>query len=233
MPRKESIRGMFDSIAPTYDRLNHLLSLGVDRLWRRRAIREIVDGSPQRILDLACGTGDFAIEEALAAGQGSRITGADISEGMMELVMRKAARAGVHDRITLRQADAEALPFADGSFHRVSCAFGVRNFEHREKALQECLRVLAPGGRLVVLELSIPENRFVSALYKLYFVHILPLIGGVVSGDRKAYRYLASSVQAFPRPARFCSMLSEAGFAKVRSRSLSFGICQMYIADKY
>ena len=130
MPNKKHIREMFDGIAPSYDRLNHLMSFNVDKRWRKRALKEVVDGSVQQILDVACGTGDSTIAIAKAAGSGSRVTGVDISEGMMALVMEKAAHEGVHDRIRLKVADGENLPFEDGSFHRVTCAFGIRNFEH-------------------------------------------------------------------------------------------------------
>ena len=146
MPKKEKIQQMFDGIAPSYDKLNHVMSLNVDKLWRRHALKEIVDGTPQQILDVACGTGDSTISIAAAAHPGSRVIGADISEGMMALVMEKAAKAGVHDRIRLQVADGENLPYEEGTFHRVTCAFGIRNFEHKEKGLEEFLRVLTPGG---------------------------------------------------------------------------------------
>ena len=133
MPKKEKVREMFDHIAPSYDKLNHILSLNVDKLWRRHALKEIVDGTPQRILDVACGTGDSTISIAKAAAEGSKVIGADISEGMMALVKGKAEKAGVGDRITLQVADGEALPYGEGTFDRVTCAFGIRNFEHKEK----------------------------------------------------------------------------------------------------
>ena len=232
MPRKEKIQQMFDDIAPSYDRLNHLMSLDVDKWWRRRALKEIVDGTPQQILDVACGTGDSTIAIARAAGSGSRVTGVDISEGMMALVMRKAAHEGVHDRIRLQVADGENLPFAEGSFHRVFCAFGIRNFEHKELGLKEFYRVLKPGGKVVILELSLPENRPLRGLYNVYFQHILPWIGGRVSGNKDAYRYLPASVQAFPSPERFCTMMWAAGFTRVRHRSLSLGLCRMFVGEK-
>jgi len=232
MPKKEKIQQMFDDIAPSYDRLNHLMSLDVDKWWRRRALKEIVDGTPQQILDVACGTGDSTIAIAQAAGSGSRVTGVDISEGMMALVMRKAAHEGVHDRIRLQVADGENLPFAEGSFHRVFCAFGIRNFEHKEQGLKEFNRVLKPGGKAVILELSLPENRLLRRLYNLYFQHILPWVGGLVSGNKDAYRYLPASVQAFPSPDRFCTLMWEAGFTRVRHRSLSMGLCRMFVGEK-
>ncbi len=232
MPKKEKVREMFDSIAPTYDRLNHVLSLNVDKLWRRHALQEIVDGTPQRILDVACGTGDSTISIAKAAAEGSTVVGADISEGMMALVKGKAAKAGVGERISLQVADGEALPYEEGTFDRVTCAFGIRNFEHKEKGLEEFLRVLKPGGKAVVLELSVPQNRLVRWAYDLYFQHVLPRIGGAVSGDRAAYKYLPASVHNFPSPNDFCRMMAEAGFRNVRCRTFSFGLCRMFVGER-
>ena len=194
MPKKEKVREMFDNIAPNYDKLNHVLSMNIDKLWRRHALKEIVDGTSQRILDVACGTGDSTVSIAKAAAEGSEVIGVDISEGMMALVKGKAEKAGVENRISLQVADGEALPYEEGAFDRVTCAFGIRNFEHKEKGLSEFLRVLKPGGRAVILELSVPQNRLVRWAYDLYFLHILPRIGGAVSGDKAAYRYLPASV---------------------------------------
>lgn len=232
MPKKEKIQEMFDGIAPSYDKLNHVMSLNVDKLWRKHALKEIVDGTPQQILDVACGTGDSTIAIAAAAGSGSRVIGADISEGMMALVMEKAAHEGVHDRIRLQVADGENLPYEEGSFHRVTCAFGIRNFEHKEKGLQEFYRVLKPGGKAVILELSVPRNKTVRWFYDLYFMHILPWIGGLVSGNKAAYQYLPASVHAFPSPQVFCNMLSDAGFSRVSHKAFTFGLCRMYIGVK-
>lgn len=231
MPKKEKIREMFDGIAPSYDRLNHIMSLNVDKVWRRHALKQIVDGTPQRLLDVACGTGDSTISVAVAAAEGSVVTGVDISEGMMALVMDKARKAGVADRIRLQVADGEALPFADGSFHRVTCAFGIRNFEHKEKGLAEFRRVLCPGGRAVILELSVPQNRVIRWFYDLYFLHVLPWIGGVVSGDKAAYKYLPASVHAFPAPGEFCTMMREAGFSRVSHKAFTLGLCRMYVGE--
>ena len=232
MPKKEHVRKMFDGIAPSYDRLNHLMSLGVDRRWRRRALREIVDGTAQQVLDVACGTGDSTIAVAHAAASGSLVTGVDISEGMMALVAEKAEKAGVADRIRLAVADGEDRPFPNASFDRVTCAFGIRNFEHKEQGLREFHRVLKPGGRAVILELSVPRNRVVRWFYDLYFLHVLPWIGGLVSGDKAAYRYLPASVHAFPSPDGFCGMLRGAGFTDVRHKALTFGLCRLYIGEK-
>jgi len=232
MPKKESVRSMFDAIAPSYDRLNHVLSLDVDRLWRRHALRYIVDGTPQRILDVACGTGDSTVVAAKAAADGSQVIGVDISEGMLAFVREKAEKAGVADRVSVETGDGEALRFEDATFDRVTCAFGIRNFEHKDRGLAEMYRVLKPGGRLVILELSIPKSRFVRRLYDLYFLHILPWIGGKVSGEKAAYRYLPASVHHFPAPEAFTEMIRSAGFSSARFRTLSLGLCRLYLGEK-
>ena len=232
MPRKEKVREMFDHIAPTYDKLNHVLSMNVDKLWRAYALKEIVDGTPQRILDVACGTGDSTISVAKAAAPGSEVVGVDISEGMMALVEGKAEKAGVGDRIRLQVADGEELPYGDGTFDRVTCAFGIRNFEHKEKGLTEFFRVLKPGGKAVVLELSVPRIRVVRWAYDLYFSRLLPRIGGAVSGDRAAYRYLPASVHNFPSPKDFCRMMETVGFRDVRCRTFTFGLCRLFVGTR-
>ena len=232
MPRKENVREMFDNIAPTYDKLNHVLSMNVDKLWRRHALQEIVDGTAQRILDIACGTGDSTISIAKAAAEGSEVIGADISEGMMALVEGKAddQPAVAQDGQTV--ADGEDLPYGEGTFDRVTCAFGIRNFEHKEQGLAEFLRVLKAGGKAVILELSVPQNRLVRWGYDLYFLHVLPGIGGAVSGNRAAYKYLPASVHNFPSPSDFCRMMEQAGFRNVRCRTFSFGLCRMFVGER-
>ena len=220
---------MFDSIAASYDKLNHIMSLDVDKIWRRHALKYIVDGTPQNILDVACGTGDSTIAAAKAAAEGSKVIGVDISEGMMALVEGKAVEAGVADRITTEVGDGENLRFEDGSFDRVTCAFGIRNFENKEKGLSEFHRVLKPGGKVVILELSVPQNKVLRWLYDLYFMHVLPWIGGIISGDKTAYKYLPSSVHNFPPPEEFCSMMRDAGFSSVSSKTLTFGLCRLFI----
>ena len=232
MLKKEKVQQMFDNIAPTYDKLNHIMSLSVDKLWRRHALKEIVDGTPQRILDVACGTGDSTISIARAAAEGTKVTGADISEGMMALVLEKAGKAGVKDRIDLQVADGEALPYEDGTFDRVTCAFGIRNFEHKEKGLAEFRRVLKPGGKAVILELSVPQNRVIRWVYDLYFLHILPWVGGSISGDKAAYRYLPASVHNFPAPNDFCAMMEAAGFRSVRCKTFTLGLCRMFVGER-
>lgn len=231
MAKKEGIRKLFDNIAPDYDRLNHILSLNIDKGWRRKAVKELVDtAGPLEILDVACGTGDFTIEIAQKAPAGSKVTGIDLSEGMMAIGREKIKAAGV-DAVMV-QGDCEELPYNDDTFHRISVGFGVRNFEHLQIGLNEMYRVLTPGGKLVILELSVPSNPIVRWCYKLYFLNILPTIGGWISGDRGAYEYLPASVLKFPAPDKFIPMLQQAGFSKVIHRSLTLGICRMYIGIK-
>jgi len=231
MAKKEGIRNLFDNIAPDYDKLNHILSLNIDKGWRRKAVKELVDTTgPLKILDVACGTGDFTIELAQKAPAGSKVTGIDLSEGMMKIGREKIKAAGV-DAVMV-QGDCEELPYNDGTFHRISVGFGVRNFEHLEIGLKQMYRVLCNGGKLVILELSVPSNPIVRWCYKLYFLKILPTIGGWISGDRGAYEYLPASVLRFPAPNKFIPMLHKAGFKNVIHRSLTLGICRMYIGLK-
>lgn len=231
MPKKENIQSLFNSIAPDYDRLNHILSCNIDRIWRRKAVREMMDGrEPLAVLDVACGTGDFTMAIARHAPCGSRVLGIDLSEEMMEEGRRKLAAANIE--ATMEYGDCEALAYDDNTFDRVSVGFGIRNFEHQEAGLREMLRVLKPGGKLVVLELSVPSNALLRWGYKLYFLHVLPLIGGLVSGNRSAYEYLPVSVLNFPPPAKFMAMMRAAGFSAVRHRALTFGVCRMYIGVK-
>lgn len=233
---------MFDSIAGDYDSLNHILSLDVDKIWRRRALKRIVDApAPVRVLDLACGTGDFSIAIAKAVGEpsrttssatGSHVTGVDLSEGMLAVMREKVGKAGLADMISIEEGDGEALRFPDNTFDRVTIAFGIRNFENREKGLREMLRVLKPGGRLVILELSRPENKIIRWFYDLYFLHILPKIGGKVSGDKAAYAYLPASVAAFPGKKEFMATMREAGFRTVTHKAFTLGVCRMYTGEK-
>lgn len=232
MAKKEGIKRLFDNIAPDYDKLNHILSLNIDKGWRKRAVREITDVSAaQNILDVACGTGDFTIEIARYAAAGSRIVGIDISEGMLEIGREKVKRASLTN-VEMFEGDCEALQYEDSSFDRISVGFGVRNFEHLEIGLGEMYRVLVKGGKLVILELSVPSNAFLRWCYKLYFLRILPAIGGFVSGNRGAYEYLPASVLNFPAPDRFIAMMKAAGFAVVEHTPLTFGICRMYVGKK-
>ena len=231
MAKKEGVRKLFDNIAPDYDKLNHILSLNIDKGWRKKAVREMVDtAEPLKVLDVACGTGDFTIEIAQKVAQGSQVLGVDISEGMMAVGREKIQKAGVLAQLSV--VDCEDLPYADNTFDRISVGFGVRNFEHLELGLSQMYRVLTPGGKLVILELSVPSNAFIRWCYKLYFLKILPAIGGMISGDRGAYEYLPASVLRFPAPDKFISMLKFAGFTTVEHTPLTLGICRMYVAKK-
>ena len=228
-----SIAALFNSIAPSYDRLNHLLSLGIDKSWRRRAIKLIANPSrPQQILDIACGTGDFSITLARKAHPQAHVTGIDLSEGMLQVMRQKVAKTGLQGKISAQLGNSEQLPFPDKSFDCASIAFGIRNFAHREAALAEILRVLKPGGKLVILELSVPQNRLLRALYSFYFVRILPLIGGLVSGNRSAYRYLPASVLKFPQKQEWMQTMRNCQFVQVSHRSLTLGICRLYAAQR-
>ena len=231
MGKKEGIRRLFNSIASDYDRLNHILSLNIDKGWRRKAVKEIADkDSPVKVLDVACGTGDFTIEIAKKVSAGSEVIGVDISEGMMEIGKEKMLKAGVTAEMTV--ADCEALPYDQNTFDRIAVGFGVRNFEHLDLGLREMCRVLKPDGKLVILELSLPSNRLVRGCYMLYFQKILPMVGGFLSGDRGAYEYLRTSVLRFPAPDKFIEMLKSAGFEQVEHKPLTFGICRMYVCHK-
>lgn len=243
MPKKEGIQILFDKISPEYDRLNHILSMNIDKRWRKKAARRIISSSrPLKILDVACGTGDFSIALASRAlklnAAGTRITGIDISEGMMRVGRRKIRKAGFAPEsagkvtVDMALADCEDLPYPDGSFDRITAGFGVRNFEHLEKGLSEMSRVLCDGGRLVILELSVPSNAIIRWFYQLYFMRVLPKVGGKVSGNRGAYEYLPASVLRFPGPDKFIPMLKRAGFREVLHKPLSFGICRMYVCGK-
>ncbi len=229
--KKEEVRDMFDRIAPRYDLLNHTLSLNIDRLWRRRVVCEVRRSNPARVLDMATGTGDLAIELARRL-PGVHVTGVDLSERMLAEARRKVARSGLAGRIDLRQGDAEH-PAADaGMFDAATVAFGVRNFGDLDAGLRGLAGALRPGGRIVVLEFSRPRNRIFRALYEFYTQRILPLVGGAVSHDRRAYAYLPASVGAFPLPEAFVERLAQAGFRDCRARSVSGGIAYLYIGEK-
>lgn len=228
MPKTEKIRSMFDSIAPSYDSLNHLFSLGVDKSWRRRSLRYVFG---PRVLDIACGTGDYSVDIARRV-DGAAVTGLDLSEGMLEVMRTKVSKLGLSDKISTMQGDCTHMPFEDGAFDCVTIGFGIRNFEDRPACLREILRVLRPGGRLVILELSVPENRVLRWLYCLYFQHIMPVVGGWISGDRAAYRYLPASVLAFPPREEWMGIMKDAGYTRVQHRAFTFGLCRMYIGEK-
>lgn len=232
MPQKETIRRMFDDIAPGYDALNHIMSLGADRGWRKRAIRKMgCRGKDAVVLDLACGTGDFSLELAGNTGPGAKIYAVDISEGMLDEMRRKVEKEGTGPKIEIITSPAEELPFPDGMFDYVSVAFGIRNFEDREKALRGIHRVLKKGGTLAILELSVPEGRLLRGLYNIYFKNILPLIGKRISGNGPAYSYLPASVAAFPGRKEWIQTMKRCGFDNVVHSAFTFGICRLYLAS--
>lgn len=229
--KKKQVSKMFDSIAHKYDFLNHFLSLGIDKFWRRKAIRLLAESNPQLILDVATGTADVAILTARMVPE-SKITGIDISPQMLQVGRNKILKENLQDRIDLIDGDAEKLPFGDNIFDAVTVAYGVRNFEDLEAGLGEINRVLKKNGKLVVIEFSKPTVFPVKQLYYLYFKYILPLIGKVTSKDPKAYRYLFESVQAFPDGKDFISILKKTGFNQNQCISLTLGICSIYIGTK-
>jgi demethylmenaquinone methyltransferase/2-methoxy-6-polyprenyl-1,4-benzoquinol methylase len=234
--KKQRVERMFDDIAPTYDALNHILSLGIDRGWRRKVVKAVADSFDENgvrfgILDVATGTGDLAIALARRLPQAS-VTGVDISEKMLAVGREKVLRAGLSGRVALQTGDAEKLDFADGDFDGVTVAFGVRNFGDIPAGLGEMRRVLRPGGRCFVLEFSEPTVPVFGRIYRFYFHRVLPWLGRLVSHDRAAYSYLPRSVDGFPQPERFSEMLLEAGFSDVRTKRLTFGVAYIYEAQK-
>lgn len=230
--KKEQVEEMFDNIAPTYDKLNHIMSLNIDRIWRRRVMRIVRRSKAVKIMDVATGTGDLAIAMAKRVDR-TQILGVDLSEEMLAVARQKIQKQGLEERIMLEKGDAENLSMvADGSVDAVTVAFGVRNFENIEAGLKEMWRTLKPGGKLVVLEFSIPKNKFVRWVYAQYSHRIIPRIGSLISKDKRAYVYLPESVDEFPSPERFSLMLQEVGFNSVKRRSQSFGIAYIYEATK-
>ena len=222
---------MFDDIAPTYDRLNHILSLSIDKIWRNRVVRTVRRLGAKHILDIATGTGDLAIAMARKI-EGSTLCGVDLSPQMLEVAKRKVTSGGLDSRISLMEGNAEKLDLESQSVDAITIAFGIRNFENKDKCLIELHRVLRNGGNLVILEFSNPTNRFIGWLNRIYSHKILPWIGGLISKNRSAYEYLPSSVDSFPNPDEFMQIISQAGFSKVTRRSQSFGIAQIYTAHK-
>lgn len=227
--KREQVERMFDRISPKYDLLNRMLSMGTDQGWRRKVIRLLGQEPVDQLLDMATGTADLAI---MAAKVAHRITGADISAGMLEHGRTKVAKAGLSGRITLVQADAANLPFPDNTFDAVTVAFGVRNFEDLPQGIRGMVRVLRPGGRLFVLEFSQPRATPFRQIFRFYFHRIMPLIGRMVSKDEAAYTYLPESVDAFPQGKQFERILLDCGLREVRSRPLTFGVATLYVGRK-
>lgn len=228
--KKQQVATMFDNISSKYDFLNHFLSLGIDISWRKKAIRLLKADQPKQILDIATGTGDFAIE-ALALNP-DKVTGVDISEGMLKVGREKMKKKKLEDKIELLLGDSEGLQFPDNNFDAVIVSFGVRNFENLEKGLADMYRVLKPGGKTVILEFSKPKAFPFKQLYSFYFKWILPKIGNVISKDQAAYTYLPESVQEFPDGQDFLQILKKIGFKDTKCKSLTLGISSIYTGTK-
>ena len=228
--KKEQVAEMFNNISKRYDFLNHFLSLGIDILWRKKAIRLLKPDAPKQILDVATGTGDFALE-ALAL-KPDRIVGVDISAGMLDMGKIKMKKKGVDDIIDMQMGDSEKLLFDDNTFDATIVAFGVRNFENLKKGLKDMHRVTRPGGKTVIIEFSRPRRFPMKQLYNFYFKSILPIIGKLISKDNSAYTYLPESVDAFPDGERFLDILKEVGYKNTKCIPLTFGISSIYIGQK-
>ena len=227
----EMVRGMFNDIAPTYDRLNHILSFDIDKLWRKRVVRIVRRLGAKHIMDMATGTGDLAI--ALAQNiEGSIIYGADFSSEMLAVAEQKISKLALSKRISLTECNAENIPLDDETVDVATVAFGVRNFEHQKEALTEMKRTIRKGGHLVVLEFSNPKCAFVRWCYRLYSHYILPAIGRLVSKHATAYTYLPESIDQFASPEAFTALLQEVGFDHIERKSQSMGIAHIYIAHK-
>ena len=229
--KSAQVEQMFDNIAPTYDKLNHRLSWDIDRGWRKKAIQQLAPHHPQTILDIATGTGDFAILAAEML-RPQKLIGADISEGMMQIGREKVARNGLSDTILFEKEDSLALSYSDGTFDAVTAAFGIRNFADLDKGLKEMCRVLKPGGHLSIVELTTPVSFPMKQLFHIYSHTVLPLYGRVISRDTNAYSYLTKTIEAFPQGERMVEILLKAGFSEASFKRLTFGICTMYFATK-
>lgn len=229
--KKAQVADMFNNISKTYDFLNHFLSLGIDIIWRKKAINELRKDNPQLILDVATGTGDFAFE-ALSILNPKKIVGVDISQGMLDIAQQKIDKRGLVDKFEIKLGDSEKLPFEANEFDAVTVAYGVRNFENLEIGLADIQRVLKPGGKAVVLEFSKPKAFPIKQLYNFYFSYITPGIGKLFSKDARAYSYLPESVAAFPDGEKFVALMQKAGFKNTKCRPLAFGICSIYTGVK-
>lgn len=229
--KSELVEQMFDNIAFSYDKLNHRLSWDFDKRWRRKAVEQLKALQPKRMLDIATGTGDFAILAAEMLHP-EQIIGADISEGMMEIGRQKVAEKNLSEVISFMKEDCLNLSFKDNSFDAVTAAFGIRNFQDLDKGLSEMCRVLRPGGMLSIVELTTPVHFPMRQLFNVYSNTVLPIYGTLISKDSSAYDYLNKSIAAFPQGERMMDILKKAGFDKVSFKRLTFGICTMYIAEK-
>ena len=222
---------MFDNIAPTYDKLNHRLSWDIDKGWRRKAIRQLEPFAPKTLLDIATGTGDFAILAAKMLKL-EKVIGADISEGMMEIGREKVKAEGLDGIVSFEKEDCLNLSYADGTFDAITAAFGIRNFADLDKGLKEMQRVLKPGGHLSIVELTTPVTFPMKQLFRIYSHTVLPVYGRLISKDTSAYGYLTKTIEAFPQGERMVEILKKAGFAEAKFKRLTFGICTMYFGTK-
>ena len=229
--KASQVEQMFDNIAPTYDKLNHRLSWDIDKGWRRKAIRQLEPFAPKSLLDIATGTGDFAILAAKML-KPERLIGADISEGMMEIGRQKVKQEGLDCVVSFEKEDCLNLSYEDGTFDAVTAAFGIRNFADLDKGLREMQRVLKKGGHLSIVELTTPVSFPMKQLFRIYSHTVLPVYGRLISKDTSAYGYLTKTIEAFPQGERMVEILKKAGFAKASFRRLTFGICTMYFATK-
>ena len=225
------VRRMFDSIAGTYDQLNHTLSLGIDKIWRRKGIAFLRPFSPASILDIATGTGDLAISMHRRL-KADRIIGADISEGMMQIGREKVKRMGLDGTISFEKQDCLHLGYEDGTFDAVTAAFGIRNFQNLDQGLREMCRVLKKGGHLCIVELTTPVSFPMKQLFHIYSHTVLPIYGKLISKDQSAYSYLTKTIEAFPQGETMMEVFKKAGFEKAEFKRLTFGICTLYFATK-
>ena len=226
LSKKQQVEQMFDNISGKYDLLNRVLSMGIDVSWRKKVVKMVQAAKPETILDIATGTGDLAIQ--LAQNTNAKITGFDLSAGMLEVGRKKVADLNLSNRIEMIQGDAENMPFADNSFDCITVAFGVRNFENLSKGLDDIYRVLKPGGKFIILEFSQPESFPMKQLYAFYSKNILPKIGKQISKDDSAYTYLPESVKAFPYGEEMKNILKNSNFSKTSDKKLTFGIASIY-----
>lgn len=229
MDSKKDIGSLFDRIAGTYDRFNHLLSLNIDKSWRRKAVKRLRKAG--EVLDVAIGTADLAIE-MMRQEKADKVTGLDLSAEMMKIGAEKVERKGLSDRISFRQGSALEMPYADGSFDAVTCAYGVRNFSELDRGLSEMYRVMRSGGQLMVLEFSYPSNPVIRAVYDFFFSNLMPLVGRIVSKDPSAYKYFRESVKNFIWGEEMLDHLRKAGFENAGFKTLTFGITTIYTAEK-
>ena len=228
--KKEEVAEMFNNISGKYDFLNHFLSMGIDKIWRRKAINELKEVQPKRILDIATGTGDFAL--AALRLNPEQVDGVDISQGMLDVGIEKMKKKGVDSIIKMQLGDSESLPFEDATFDALTVGFGVRNYENLKNGLSDMLRVLRPGGKAVILEFSKPKRFPIKQLFGFYSKNLIPFFGKLISKDKRAYAYLPESVEAFPEGQAFLDILSEVGYKNVKARTVSGGIATIYTGIK-